>query len=104
MTFVKNSLIICAIAAPTLAIAEVAPGDMVGSDEAGIITLLEGQGYEVLESEVEDGIFEVEAMLDGAEVEIEVDLATGLVAEVEMEGDEDDADDEDDSDDDKDDA
>ena len=94
MTYTKPALILAAMAIPTVALAELAPGTALGTEQAEIIAELEAQGYVVQEIEVEDGMFEVEATLDGALYEIEVDLSTGEVAEIELEdGDDDDDDD-----------
>jgi hypothetical protein len=93
MTLKTPALLLTAFAAPTIAFAGLMPGAQVGTDEAAILAALEAEGYVIQETETEDGEFEVEAMLDGMLYEIEIDLSTGEITEVELEDDEDDDDD-----------
>ena len=102
--FAPASLAIAGIALPSLALAAVSEGDLLGTTEAEIRAALTAQGYQIEEIEVEDGEIEVEALFDGMMMEIEVSTETGLVIEVEAEDDADDEDEDDDDDDDNDDA
>ena len=61
-----------------------------GAAGADIRANLESQGYIVQEIEFEDGAIEVEALLDGREVELELARDTGAVIEIETEGEDDD--------------
>lgn len=96
MTLTKKTLILGAMLAPTIALAELAPGDAAGTSEAEILAFLEAEGYTIEEVETEDGMLEVEALLAGMQYEIEVDLGTGQIAEIEAEDEDDDAADDDD--------
>jgi len=80
-----------------------AVGDTLGTSEADITAALEAQGYAVEEFETENGGFEVEVMMNGQEIEIEIASDSGAVVEIESEDDEDDDSDDDDNDDDDDD-
>lgn len=71
-----------------------AVGDQIGTAEADIRAKLQAAGYMVEEIEIDSDEIEVEATIDGQEVELTIDPATGLIAEVELD-DEDDAEDED---------
>ena len=96
-----------AVIVPTMALAAIKAGDMLGTDEAAIINALEIACYEQIEVEFEDGIFEAEGWdpVTSMEMEFEIDPETGLVSAVsvddEDEADEDDEDDDDDADTDK---
>jgi len=63
-----------------------------------IIQGVEEQGYGPIEVELEDGLWEVEAVKEGTIYELELDPKSGKILSVELE-DEDDADDEDEADD-----
>ena len=76
-----------AMLVPALAHAGVSLGDRVGVEEAEIRANLEKAGYKVKEFEFEDGEIEVEAVLDGQEIEIEISPSTGKVAGLELEDD-----------------
>ena len=78
------------ISLPALALAASSVGDVVGTSEADIRANLESQGYIVQEIEFEDGEIEVEALLDGQEVELELSRNTGAVIEIEAEDEDDD--------------
>lgn len=95
--FTKPALL-AALLCPTIAFAQVGVGDVAGTDEAQILAFLEAEGYTIQETEIEGPELEVEAMLDGMLYEIEIDLETGQIAEIEAE-DDDDQDDDDDADD-----
>lgn len=98
----KTSLMLTALLIPGIAVANAQLGDTAGTTDADIRAYLEAQGYVIEETETEGGMLEVEALLNGTAFEIEVDLSTGLVAEIEREDEDDDEDDEDDEDDDDD--
>ena len=85
-----------AILTPMIAVAAVSVGDTLSADDTEIRAKLEAAGYTVKEIEREDGEIEVEAILDGRAVEIEIAPETGMIVEIEA-----DDDDEDDCDDDK---
>lgn len=97
MNFFQKPVILAALICPTLAFAQIGTGDVAGTDEAQILAFLEADGYTIMEVETEGSELEVEAMLDGVLFEIEVDLETGQIAEIEVEDDnsDDDADEDD---------
>ena len=95
-TTLKLTALVAALAAvPMLALAQLEPGTQVGTDEAAIRAMLEAEGLEVLEIEIEDGEIEVDYRLDGIDYEAEIDAATGTVTEVERDDDEEEGDDDD---------
>lgn len=99
MNTYTKPLILAALLCPTIAFAQIGVGDVAGADEAQILAFLEAEGYTVQEVETEGLELEVEAMLDGVLYEIEVDLETGQIAEIEAEdGDSDEDEDGDDGD------
>lgn len=107
-SFIRKLLATSAAAATGLVAAgsiahALAVGDTLGTTEADITAALEAQGYAVEEFETENDGFEVEAVMNGEEMEILVGLDTGAVVEIESDNDSDD-DDDDDSDDEDDDA
>ena len=55
-----------------------------------VATALEDKGYAIDATEAEDDELEVEINRDGESFEVEVDLASGLVTEVESENEDDD--------------
>ena len=69
-----------------------------------LVAQLEAEGYTEIEVEIEDGVIEIEGVLDGMEREIEIDAKTGeILSDVtEAEDDDDDEDDDHDEDDDDD--
>ena len=81
------AILFAALAIPVSALAAVSVGDAVGTDDDAIRAKLEAAGYVVDEIEREDGEIEVEASLDGREVEIEISSDTGTVLEMELEDD-----------------
>lgn len=86
------------LAMPSVALAEITPGAILGTSDADITAALAAQGYVIDEIDREDDELEIDAMLDGIEYEFKLDPATGEVLEVEAE-DADDEDDENDEDD-----
>lgn len=72
------------------AIASVSLGDKLGTTESDIRAALTAQGYTVIEFEAEGGELEAEVMLDGQEMELVIDSASGIVVEMELENAEDD--------------
>jgi len=89
----KTALFLSAALVPGLAIAEVQSGTTLGNSIENIIANLEADGFTVMETETDDGVFEAEVMLNGILYEIEVDLDDGDVIEIELEDDDDDYDD-----------
>ena len=73
-----------ALVAAQAASAAMKSGDVAGTDEAQITQSLEAAGYTEVEVEIEaeDNNIEVDAMLDGVEVEFEVSSKTGEVISV----------------------
>ena len=76
-----------AISLPLMAWADLSAGDTIGTSEAEIRATLQSLGYVVEEIEFESDEIEAEVTLDGVEYEIEIDPATGLIAEIELEDD-----------------
>ena len=60
-------------------------GDVLGTDEAAITSILQEKGYEVMEVEIEDDVAEAEASLDGVEYEFEVSMSDGKILEIDSE-------------------
>jgi hypothetical protein len=58
-------------------------GDYLGKTQAEIAQSLQQRGYKIEEFEVEGGLIEVEATLDGQEDEIHVDPRTGKIVRIE---------------------
>ncbi|WP_299480789.1 PepSY domain-containing protein [uncultured Roseibium sp.] len=81
------------VASMGVAAAAVSLGDKLGTSEDEIRSALTQQGYTVEEIEAEDGKLEAEVTLDGQEMEVVVDAASGMVLELELEKDEDSEDD-----------
>ena len=83
------------------AVQGMAEGDMLGKSEVEITAALETLGAKIDKIESEDDEIEIELTLDGVAYEVEVDLSTGIIAEVEMgdENGEDDSDEDDEKDD-----
>lgn len=69
-----------ALALPFTAFAAVGVGDVLGTNDGDIRASLEAQGYSVEEIEREDGGFEVEATINGEELEIELSDAGEILA------------------------
>jgi len=72
------------ITAPSIALAAVSLGDVVGTTDEEIRAKLEAAGYVIDEIEREDGEIEVEATLDGQELEFVIAPDTGTVMEMEL--------------------
>ena len=72
---------------PLAAWADLTAGDTVGKTPAEIRASLESLGYVVKEIEIEDDEIEAEVTMNGEELELEIDPATGKVAEIELEDD-----------------
>ena len=66
-----------------------------------MIAQLEAEGYTQIEVETEDGVIEIEGVLDGMEREIEIDAETGEILSDEIEPEDDDEDDDQDDDEDE---
>lgn len=96
MTTYAKPALLAALLCPTIAFAQISVGDVPGADEAQILAFLEADGYTIQDVETQGTELEVEAMLDGVLFEIEVDLETGQIAEIEAEDDEVEDDDSDD--------
>ena len=84
--------LIPAILIPAVAVAQINVGETIGTSEEAVREALVAQGYEITEIEIEDKAWEIEALLDGVEYEIEVSMETGTIMEIELEDDEDDED------------
>lgn len=67
--------------------AAVVDGDLLGTTEVDIRTALESNGYVVEGIETDGDEIEVDAMLDGVAVEIELSALTGAVIEIETDDD-----------------
>ena len=76
--------------APGMAFAQIGLGDPLGSNEEEIRNSLVDLGFEITEYEVENGIAEVEVLLDRIAQEIEVSLDNGAIIEIEFEDEDDD--------------
>lgn len=85
MNTYTKPLILAALLCPTIAFAQIGVGDLAGAEEAQILAFLEAEGYTIQEVETEGLELEVEAVLDGVLYEIEVDLETGQITEIEAE-------------------
>lgn len=85
-----------AVMVPTIALASVSVGDLLGTTEMDVRSNLETAGYVVDEIELEDGELEAYATLDGVLYEIAVAADTGAILEIELEDEDDYAEDEDD--------
>ena len=99
MNLFQKPVILAALLFPTVAFAQIGVGDVAGTDEAQILAFLEANGYTIQDVETDRSELEVEVMLDGIAYEIEIDLATGQITEIEAgheDGDDDDDDDDDD--------
>lgn len=73
------------LSAPLAAWAGLSTGDSVGKTPDEIRTSLESLGYVVEEIEIEDDEIEAEVTMNGEELEIEIDPATGAIIEIEKE-------------------
>ena len=84
-----TTLMAAALAAliPVGAYANFTVGQTLGTDPEEIRALVEQEGYDVTEIEIEGDEIEVEYIVDGVEYELEIDRATGAVLEIELEDD-----------------
>jgi hypothetical protein len=64
-------------------------GQLLGTSQAEITNVLEERGIEIVAFEIEDDEIEVNIVQDGQELELEIDPASGLVTEAEIEDDDD---------------
>jgi hypothetical protein len=64
-------------------------GQMLGTTQGEITTVLEERGIEIVAFEIEDDEIEVSILQDGQELELEIDPQSGLVTEAEIEDDDD---------------
>jgi uncharacterized membrane protein YkoI len=64
-------------------------GQLLGTTQAEITSVLEERGIEIVEFEIEDDEIEVSILQDGQELELEIDPQSGLVTEAEIEDDDD---------------
>ena len=69
------------------ALANVTTGTILGTTEDAIRAALEQNGYTVEKIEIEGSNIEIDALLNGAEIEFEVLAATGEVLRIETEDD-----------------
>ena len=96
-------LLTSALALSTASAYAVETGDVIGTSEADIRANLESQGYDAQSISVDGDEIEIDALLEGKEIEIELSSDAGAVLEIEPEGEDDDEDDETEDDDDDDD-
>ena len=99
----KTALFLSTVALlPGFAAAQGAFSDLSGE---ALLAELETQGYDLTELADASGEVEVSVMIDGVAIEVEIDLASGDITDIDMEddADDDDHDDDDDEDDDDDD-
>ncbi|MDJ0639639.1 MAG: PepSY domain-containing protein [Paracoccaceae bacterium] len=89
-TIIGTTLIALSIPAAALALSV---GDTLSTNHDEIRAKLEAEGYKILEIETEDGEIEVEYEQDGQVFEMEIDMTSGVIQEVELDDDEDDDDD-----------
>lgn len=64
-------------------------GQLLGTSQAEIASVLEERGIEIVAFEIEDDEIEVNIVQDGQELELEIDPQSGLVTEAEIEDDDD---------------
>ncbi|WP_419903300.1 PepSY domain-containing protein [Kiloniella sp.] len=86
MKALKQTIVLSSIGIFTLAgvaFASNLDGTYAGKSETEITSLLQEQGYEVRDIEVEDDLLEAYAMKDGVRFEIYVDPNTGKIVKVE---------------------
>ncbi len=86
MKTLKQTIVLSSIGIFTLAgvaLAHSLDGSYAGKSKTEITTLLQDQGYEVRDIEVEDDLLEAYAMKDGMRFEIYVDPNTGNIVKVE---------------------
>lgn len=88
----NKTTLLAALLLPGFALAQVNPGESLGTTEAAISASLAAQGYVITRFEAEDDEIEVDATLDGVAYEIEISPQDGTVLEVELDEDDDDSD------------
>ncbi len=91
------------LAAPTLAISQIAVGDTLGTSDTAIQAAVEAAGYSIEEIEREEDGIEVEVMINGVETTLLLTAETGQVSMIEVDDDDEDDDDDDEDDEDDDD-
>ncbi len=64
-------------------------GQLLGTSQAEIASVLEERGIEIVAFEIEDDEIEINIVQDGQELELEIDPTSGLVTEAEIEDDDD---------------
>ena len=64
-------------------------GQLLGTSQAEIASVLEERGIEIVAFEIEDDEIEVNIVQDGQELELEIDPQSSLVTEAEIEDDDD---------------
>ncbi|WP_298360797.1 PepSY domain-containing protein [uncultured Litoreibacter sp.] len=84
MTSKTLTLTTAIVALPAAAFAQFNLGDTLPTAEADIRTMLEAQGYQIEEIELETDEIEVEATLDGVAYELTLAAATGEIIEIEL--------------------
>ena len=89
-TIIGSALIALSLPAAALALTV---GDTFSTDHDEIRAQLEAEGYKILEIETEDGEIEVEYELDGQVFEMEIDMTSGVIREIELDDDDEDDDD-----------
>lgn len=89
-TFTKAMIV--ALLIPGAALAQLGLGETAGHSEDAIVAFLTGQGYEVIETEIDGDEFEAEVSRDGIAYEVEVSLTTGRIVEIGLEDDDEDDD------------
>ena len=101
-TFTPLALTALILGAPTLAAAQVAPGDRLGTTDAEIRAAVENAGYSISDITREEGVIELALRINGVESEMILAAADGTVLKRENEDDDRDDGDDDDGDDDDD--
>lgn len=74
---------------PMIAAADVSLGQTVGVEDAELRAALEAEGYQILEIERERDEIEVETLLNGQAIELELDPVTGAIIAMELDNDDD---------------
>ena len=91
----NKTTLLAALLLPGFALAQVNPGDSLGTTEAAISASLAAQGYVITGYEAEDDEIEVDATLNGVTYEIEISPQDGMILEVELDDEDEDDDDSD---------
>jgi hypothetical protein len=98
-TFIPLALAALILGAPTLATAQVALGDKLGTTDAEIRVAIENAGYSLNEIAREEGVVELAIQRNGVENEMILAAVDGAVLKLENEEDDRGGDDDDDDDD-----